>query len=164
MNKNFFALLFACLLLSTSFAQLKSPEEFLGYKIGTRYTPHWRLVSYFQHVADAVPSMVKMQQYGETNEHRPLYLAYISVAENISNMENIRQNKAPPHINLIRFLIHPLKLLINRPLLPEILSHPNPRHRLLNRLIDLSHCPAALLRHPPRVSAESHSWLLGKSP
>src|SRR5690606_32120602 len=43
-------------------------------------------------VAEAVPSMVKMQQYGETNEHRPLYLAYISVAENISNMENIRQN------------------------------------------------------------------------
>lgn len=92
MNKNFFALLFASLLFTTSFAQLKSPEEFLGYKIGTRYTPHWKLVSYFQHVAQAVPSMVKMQQYGETNEHRPLYLAYISVAENISNMENIRQN------------------------------------------------------------------------
>ena len=92
MNKNFFALLFASLLFTASFAQLKSPEEFLGYKIGTRYTPHWKLVSYFQHVAQAVPSMVKMQQYGETNEHRPLYLAYISVAENISNIENIRQN------------------------------------------------------------------------
>src|SRR5690606_12878526 len=92
MNKNIFALLFACLLFSAVNAQLKSPEEFLGYKIGTRYTPHWKLVNYFQHVADAVPSMVKMQQYGETNEHRPLYLTYISVAENISNMENIRQN------------------------------------------------------------------------
>jgi len=73
-------------------AQVKSPEEFLGYKIGTRYTPHWRLVSYFQYVAQAVPKSVKLQQYGETNEHRPLYVAFISTEENIGNLENIRLN------------------------------------------------------------------------
>ncbi|HEY6505009.1 MAG TPA: M14 metallopeptidase family protein [Chitinophagaceae bacterium] len=75
-----------------SFAQLKSPEEFLGYKIGTRYTPHWKIVSYFQYVNQSSPSLVKLQQYGETNEHRPLYLAFISSQENISNLENIRMN------------------------------------------------------------------------
>ncbi len=73
-------------------AQLKSPEEFLGYKIGTRYTPHWKVVSYFQYVAQSLPKAVKMQQYGETNEHRPLYLAFISTEENISNLESIRMN------------------------------------------------------------------------
>lgn len=73
-------------------AQLKSPEEFLGYKIGSRFTPHWKLVSYFQHVAQSSPSTVKLQQYGETNEHRPLYLAFISSAENIANLEGIRMN------------------------------------------------------------------------
>ncbi len=73
-------------------AQLKSPEEFLGYKIGTRFTPHWRIVSYYNHVAQAVPGLVKLQQYGETNEHRPLYLAFVSAQENISNLENIRLN------------------------------------------------------------------------
>ncbi|HMR93060.1 MAG TPA: M14 family zinc carboxypeptidase, partial [Chitinophagaceae bacterium] len=73
-------------------AQLKSPEEFLGYKIGTRYTPHWRVVSYFQHVVQQNPSTAKLQQYGETNEGRPLYLAFISSAENMSNLENIRIN------------------------------------------------------------------------
>ena len=73
-------------------AQLKSPEEFLGYKIGTRYTPHWRVVSYFQHVVQQNPSTAKLQQYGETNEGRPLYLAFISSAENMSNLENIRVN------------------------------------------------------------------------
>ena len=80
------------LLVSCSFAQLKSPEEFLGYKIGSRYTPHWKVVSYFQHIAQSMPASVKMQQYGETNEHRPLYLTFISSEENISNLENIRIN------------------------------------------------------------------------
>jgi pyridoxine/pyridoxamine 5'-phosphate oxidase len=75
-----------------SMAQVKSPEEFLGYKIGTRYTPHWKLVSYFQYVAQSSPSIVKLQQYGETNEHRPLYLTFISSPENISNLESIRLN------------------------------------------------------------------------
>ena len=73
-------------------AQLKSPEEFLGYKIGTRFTPHWKLVSYFQYAAETAPGMIKLQKYGETNEHRPLYLAFISSEENVRNLENIRMN------------------------------------------------------------------------
>ncbi|MET0466833.1 MAG: M14 family metallopeptidase [Chitinophagaceae bacterium] len=80
------------LALTMSYAQLKSPEAFLGYKIGTRYTPHWRVVSYYQYVAQTLPANVKLVQYGETNEHRPLYTAFISSAENISNLENIRMN------------------------------------------------------------------------
>ena len=35
---------------------------------------------------------MKLQQYGETNEHRPLYLAFLSSAENMSNLEAIRLN------------------------------------------------------------------------
>src|SRR5258705_13845325 len=87
-------LFLALLLLMTaiSIAQVKSPEEFLGYKIGTRFTPHWKIVSYFQHVAETMPGIMKLQQYGETNEHRPLYLAFISAEENIRNIENIRMN------------------------------------------------------------------------
>jgi hypothetical protein len=86
-------LLLGCFLYTLcSFAQVKSPEEFLGYKIGTRFTPHWQLISYFQHVAQALPNMVKLEQYGETNEYRPLYLAFVSNVENINNLENIRLN------------------------------------------------------------------------
>lgn len=98
-SKVFFALvaLFFLLSLDTSFAQpagsaLKSPEEFLGYKVGERFTPHWKIVNYFQQVAAAAPANVKMEKYGETNEGRPLMVAYISSAENISNLENIRKN------------------------------------------------------------------------
>lgn len=73
-------------------AQLKSPEEFLGYKIGSRYTPHWKIVSYFEQAASAVSSQVKLVQYGQTNEGRPLLLAFVASAENISRLEQIRQN------------------------------------------------------------------------
>jgi len=75
-----------------SWAQLKSPEEFLGYKIGMKFTPHWKIVDYFKSVAAAVPSMVKLEQYGQTNEDRPLMVAYVSSDANISNLENIRQH------------------------------------------------------------------------
>ena len=73
-------------------AQLKSPDQFLGYKVGTRFTPHWKVVNYFQHVAASVSKMVKLQQYGETNEGRPLMVAFVSSNENIDNLENIRKN------------------------------------------------------------------------
>ena len=73
-------------------AQLKSPEQFLGYKIGTHFTPHWKVIDYFRHVSANAPAIVKFQQYGETNEGRPLVVAFISTAENIRNLENIRGN------------------------------------------------------------------------
>src|SRR5439155_11018995 len=73
-------------------AQLKSPEQFLGYRIGTHFTPHWKVVNYFQHVAANAAPMVKLQQYGETNEGRPLMVAFVSTADNMQNLENIRKN------------------------------------------------------------------------
>jgi Zinc carboxypeptidase len=90
--KNYFLLFVCFLFLSAGNAQVKSPEEFLGYKIGTRYTPHYRIVDYFQYVSKQAPDMVHLEQYGETNEHRPLYLSFISLKENIANLENIRLN------------------------------------------------------------------------
>ncbi|HXS57248.1 MAG TPA: hypothetical protein VN726_14050, partial [Hanamia sp.] len=76
--KKLFLFSVTLLLISSGFSQIKSPEDFLGYKIGTRYTPHYRIVNYFQYVAQSAPDVVKLQQYGETNEHRPLYLSFIS--------------------------------------------------------------------------------------
>ena len=91
MNK--FISTFALLLFSAvSFAQVQSPEQFLGYKLGSRYTPHWKVVSYFNQVAANAPKMVKMQQYGQTNEGRPLMVAFIASEENLMNLDNIRLN------------------------------------------------------------------------
>ena len=82
----------ALFIFISSNAQVKSPDNFLGYKIGTRYTPHWKIVSYFQHVAANASANVKLEQYGQTNEGRPLLLSFISSADNISKLEQIRIN------------------------------------------------------------------------
>src|SRR5690554_3728828 len=71
------------------FAQLQSPSEFLGYEIGTQFTRHADIVSYFEHVA-ANSGKVKHFDYGNTNERRRLTYAVISSEENIANLEKIR--------------------------------------------------------------------------
>ncbi len=91
MKKTGILLVFALLGL-VAMSQVKSPEAFLGYKLGDRYSPHFKVVNYFRQVAENNPSMVKLEQYGETNEGRPLLLAYVSTAENMANLENIRKN------------------------------------------------------------------------
>ncbi|MDZ4794375.1 MAG: M14 family metallopeptidase [Bacteroidota bacterium] len=92
MHKRLLVLFLFLITTHISFAQLKSPEEFLGYKIGTRYTPHFNVVNYFNHVAANVTATVKLQPYGETNEGRPLLLAFISSLDNMKNLEAIRIN------------------------------------------------------------------------
>ena len=92
MKKLLFFFVISISTIISSLAQLQSPEQFLGYKIGTKYTAHHQLVAYFKHVAKEMPQNMKLTQYGLTNEGRPLYLAYVSTAENIGNLENIRTN------------------------------------------------------------------------
>lgn len=75
-----------------SFAQLKSPDEFLGYQLGTKFTPHYEIVNYFTSTAAAMPQMVKLEKYGETNEGRDLLLAIVASPENMSRLEDIRKN------------------------------------------------------------------------
>jgi hypothetical protein len=75
----------------TSYGQQKllSPEEFLGYELGERFTRHHRVVEYFKHVAEAMHS-VTITPYGETYEYRQLIYATVSTADNIKNIEQIR--------------------------------------------------------------------------
>src|SRR5687767_3202461 len=77
---------------SLAVAQVKSPDQFLGYKLGTRYTPHFNIVNYCTQVAGAAPEMVKLEQYGTTNEGRPLLLLYVTSPGNMSRLEEFRQN------------------------------------------------------------------------
>jgi len=85
------ALLLLVLFAGTLYSQsIQSPSEFLGYEIGARFTRHHKVVAYFKYVSTALKN-VKLEKYGETNEHRPLYVTYISSQENIINLENIKK-------------------------------------------------------------------------
>lgn len=70
---------------------LQSPTEFLGYKPGEQFTPHYRIAEYFRQVAQASKN-VKLQQFGTTNEGRPLLAMFIASDENIGRLEDIRHN------------------------------------------------------------------------
>ena len=80
------AVLFSTSLFSQS---IQSPEEFLGYKLGERFTRHHKVVEYFTYVGNQLEN-VELEKYGETNEHRPLYVTYVSSKKNIQNLEQIR--------------------------------------------------------------------------
>lgn len=92
MRKLLNAGLLLLIVVCTHAQNVQSPSQFLGYKLGERYTPHYRIVEYFKHLSQAKPDMLKLEKYGETYEGRPLYLAYISSAANISRLESIRMN------------------------------------------------------------------------
>ncbi|MEJ0030117.1 MAG: M14 metallopeptidase family protein [Bacteroidota bacterium] len=68
---------------------LQSPEQFLGYNLGDKFTRHHRVVEYFRHVDDVMPN-VKIEQYGKTYEDRPLIFAIVTSPENFANLEQIR--------------------------------------------------------------------------
>ena len=81
--------------LQPAFSQeLQSPQDFLGYEIGTRFTRHADVVKYFEHVAKN-SGLVQYHTYGKTNEFRPLTYAVISSEENLKNLEKIRTD----HLN-----------------------------------------------------------------
>ena len=67
MRKLFPAVFFSFIMLQLNAQTLQSPEQFLGYKIGTNYTRHYKIVEYFKTLAAAKSDMVKVEQYGTTN-------------------------------------------------------------------------------------------------
>ena len=77
--KKILSLLITGILFFTASGQLKSPDDFLGYQLGTRFTPHYRIVNYFDHAAAAMPQMVKLERYGFTNENRELLIAVMNL-------------------------------------------------------------------------------------
>lgn len=93
MQKTIALFYFLVILTYGAFSQsIPSPEAFLGYPLGSHFTPHYKIVNYFKQVAQALPGQVKLEQYGETYEGRPLVLAYIASQENFPRLEVIRQN------------------------------------------------------------------------
>ena len=66
MRKILLIIFAAAQVVFTQAQTLQSPEQFLGYKIGTRFTPHYKILNYFKAVETALPGMVKIEKYGET--------------------------------------------------------------------------------------------------
>ena len=92
MKKLVFAVLFLINASFLSAQNIPSPQHFLGYNLGEHFTLSYKIVNYFNAVAQAAPSIVKIQQYGKTYEGRDMIVAFISSPQNMQNLENIRLN------------------------------------------------------------------------
>ena len=69
---------------------IPSPEQFLGYPIGTHHTRHDRLVEYFKEL-DRLSDRMTMQVIGKTFEHRPQVAAVFTSPSNHQRLEEIRK-------------------------------------------------------------------------
>lgn len=67
-----------------------SPRQFLGYRLGERFTEYARSVAYFDYLA-AQSDRVKVERYGSTYEGRPLLLLTVTDAGNMADLEGIRR-------------------------------------------------------------------------
>jgi hypothetical protein len=91
--KHFQLFIASILLVGVAMAQkVPTPKEYLSYEPGERFVQHHELVGYFQELAKAAPTRIKVERYGTTNENRPLMLAYLGSAENMARLEEIRNS------------------------------------------------------------------------
>ena len=90
--KRLFALnVLALQLFTFSVFAVDSPDLFLGYELGSRFTSHSRVVAYFEYVSK-VSARVQLIEYGKTWEGRPLLAAVVSSEKNMANLDEIRMN------------------------------------------------------------------------
>jgi len=70
---------------------LKSPEEFLGFKIGSDYkiADYETIQKYFKHLAENSGNII-YEEIGKTVRGKDMFMAIISTGENIKNIEKYR--------------------------------------------------------------------------
>jgi len=77
-----------CTIASDTFSQAVSPDAFLGYNLGEKFTRHHRVVDYLEHVAKENPHF-QLREYGTTTENRPLLGMIMSSVINMQNLDDI---------------------------------------------------------------------------
>ncbi|MBK5277952.1 MAG: zinc carboxypeptidase [Bacteroidia bacterium] len=76
---------------SKSFSKdIPTPEQFLGYPIGSHHTRHDKIIDYFK-TLDRLSDRVSVEEIGETIGHRVQVVAKITSPANHSRLEEIRK-------------------------------------------------------------------------
>jgi hypothetical protein len=69
---------------------IPTPEQFLGYPIGSHFTRYDRIVDYLKEL-DRLSDKVSVKAIGKTYEERPQVIAFFTSAANQKNLESIRK-------------------------------------------------------------------------
>ncbi len=73
-------------------AQITSPEQFLGFKVGTdRKLADWQQISSYFRLLDEQSDRVLVQEVGKTTEGNPFLLTTISSRKTLEKLEDYRQ-------------------------------------------------------------------------
>ena len=86
--------------------KIPTPEQFLGYPVGSHYTRHDQIIAYLKEL-EKVSNKVHVQTIGKTYEERAQVIVTITSPENFAKLEQIRQQ----HLTLV----DPSKPVINEP-------------------------------------------------
>ncbi|PRY14241.1 zinc carboxypeptidase [Pontibacter ummariensis] len=87
------ALILVLLCVQGALAQnLQTPAQFLGYELGEQFTTQNRILDYVHYLAKQSPNRIKLKEYGQTYEGRPLTLAFVASDENLQRLGQIREN------------------------------------------------------------------------
>ncbi len=73
-------------------SNIPTPEQFLGYPIGTHQTRHDQLVAYMKEL-DRLSDRVTVQTIGMTNELRPQIIVVVTSPTNFSKLPQIQQDR-----------------------------------------------------------------------
>ncbi|MEX2531064.1 MAG: M14 family zinc carboxypeptidase [Gemmatimonadota bacterium] len=71
-------------------ADIPSPQEFLGYEMGTHHTRHDQIVAYFRELA-RLSDRATYQEIGRTVEHRVMPVLTVTSPANHARLEEIRE-------------------------------------------------------------------------
>lgn len=70
-------------------ARIPTPEEFLGYPVGSRITEHSRINAYFERLAE-LSERVELLEIGRTHEQRKIHVLAVSSPGHILNLSQYR--------------------------------------------------------------------------
>ncbi|HAR38454.1 MAG TPA: hypothetical protein DCS09_07735, partial [Porphyromonadaceae bacterium] len=71
---------------------IPTPEEFLGYPIGSRISEHSRINAYYERLNE-LSDRTTLLEIGRTHENRKLYVLVASSPENIRNFDRYRASR-----------------------------------------------------------------------
>lgn len=103
----YFSFALSFLLYITYPQTLKSPEEFLKFKVGDDYklADYETIQKYFKHLAEN-SNMIVYEEIGKTVQKRDMFMAIVSTKANINNLEKYR--------GIVKQLSDPRKISDNR--------------------------------------------------
>ncbi|KAA6321469.1 hypothetical protein EZS27_028882, partial [termite gut metagenome] len=73
-------------------ASIPTPEQFLGYEIGTRITEHHQINAYLEKLAE-LSDRATIVEIGRTHESRKLKVLIVSSPENLAKLNTIKQER-----------------------------------------------------------------------